>query len=386
MTAALAALVLLAVPSRAAAPARRPAPPPSIEAELSSVVDLFYDLDFDRAQKAADALEARYPGRPAGPFFRAAVAYQRWVAAGLPRDGSWTEVDRRLDEAIAEAKALEPSAPAEAHYYWGAALGFRARGLAAQKRFVRALPSAAASLRQLKLALADDPTLLDARLGLGMYHYFAARMPPAAKPFAHLLVGEAGDRERGLLELWSVARSTGPARMEARAVLSMILSKDDEADWAGADRLLSQLMTRYPHNPLYRLRRAYVAERRGRWAQAAALAAPDGGWIEALHPAIRARARAQALYRAAEIELLRRRPQEAAAFLGELDDSVLPPELRGWALLRRANLRDALGDRAGALADYRRVRGKAPLRAARAFERAPFPTGAPVIAPFFTGY
>jgi hypothetical protein len=166
----------------------------------------------------------------------------------------------------------------------------------------------------------------------------------------------------------------------------MILSKDDEADWAGADRLLAELMKRYPRNPLYRLRRAYVAERRGRWARAAALAAPDARWIAALHPSIRARARAQALYRAAEIDLLRRRPKEAAVFLGELDDSVLPPELQDWALLRRGNLRDALGDRLGALAAYRRVRGKAPRRAARAFEKTPFPAGPPAVAPFFTGY
>ncbi|MDE2489427.1 MAG: hypothetical protein KGM24_01175, partial [Elusimicrobia bacterium] len=297
----------------------------------------------------------------------------------------WARVDARLDAAAAAARAVLPSSPAEAHYYLGATLGFRARGLAAQKRFVRALPSASASLKELKLALAADPSLADARLGLGMYHYFAARMPPAAKPFAHLLVGERGDRELGLRELWSVADSTGAARMEARAVLSMILSKDDEADWARADALLAELMRRYPRNPLYRLRRAYVAERRGRWAFAAALADPGRPWLSRLYPAIRARARAQALYRAAEVALLRGQSAKAAVFLGGLDDALLPPELRGWALLRRGNLRDALGDRAGALAAYARVRGPA-AKLARAFRKTPFPGGPRGVAPFFTGY
>jgi hypothetical protein len=351
-----AAVGLCALLSASALGAAAPRADEALKAEVSSIVDLFYGHDFEKAAPAAAALEARHPGHPVGPLFEAVVAFQRWTAEGLKDDRSWEAVDHDLARAIGEAEAMEKTSPAESNYYMGAALGFRARGLAARKSFLRAVPAAASSLRHLKKALELDPTLEDARLGLGMYHYFAARMPPAARPFARVLMGESGDREKGLAELWSVANSSGVARMEARAVLSMILSKNDEADWAGAEKLLAELMGRYPRNPIYRLRRVYVAEKRGNWDQAAALADPDGTWIAALHPGLRDNARAWAAYRAAECDLMRGRPDAAARRLAPLDEKKAPKGLRDWIVRRRAEL------------------------------ASPPPGGYKDVAPFFSGY
>jgi hypothetical protein len=378
----LTALMLASLPAAALAPR----PDEGLNTQVSAIVDLFYGHDFERAAPAAAALEARYPGRPEGPLLAAIVAYQRWTAEGRLDDRSWRDVDRELTRAIDSAQELEKTSPAESNYYLGAALGFRARGLGAQKRFLSAVPAAASSLRHLKKALALDPTLADARLGLGMYHYFAARLPPAAKPFARLLTGEPGDREKGLSELWSVANSSGAMRMEARSVLSMILSKNDEADWDGAERLLAELMRRYPRNPLYRLRRAYVAERRGDLEAASALADPDGAWISALNPGLRDNARAWALYRAAECDLLRGRLDAGARRLAALDERTAPKGLRDWILLRRANLDDARGRRDAAKAGYARIKEKSAATAAQSFLAAPFPGGPRDVAPFFTGY
>ncbi|HEX4048618.1 MAG TPA: hypothetical protein VH309_12315 [Elusimicrobiota bacterium] len=376
------AAVLLACLPAAAAPGRDA----KLDAEVAGIADLFYGHDFELAAPAAAALEARHPGHPAGPLFEAVVAYQRWTAEGLRDDRAWEAVDRDLSRAIDEANALDKTSPAESNYYLGAALGFRARGLAARRSFLRAVPAAASSLRHLKRALELDPSLTDARLGLGMYDYFAARIPPAAKPFARLLTGEHGDREKGLAELWSVANSTGIARMEARAVLSMILSKNDEADWSGAEKLLAELMERYPRNPLYRLRRTYVAERRGNLNQAAALADPDGKWIPALDPDLRRNARSWAVYRAAEVDLLRGRLDAAARRLAALDERTAPQGLRGWIKLRRANLDDARGRRKEAEALYARIGEKSAQSAAKGFLAAPFPGGPRDVAPFFSGY
>lgn len=333
LRAAAVAVVLCAVPAFGGDD-----PEAAVRAEAASIVDLFYGHDFEKAGPAADALAARHPGHPAGPLFQAVVLYQRWMAEGLPEDGTWQRIDGLLDRAAAQAGAMEKTAPAEAHYYRGAALGFRARGMAARHKFVRALPDAASSVRQLRQALTLDPRLEDARLGLGMYHYFAARMPAAAKPLARLLVGEPPDRAAGLAELWTVARSSGIARMEARAVLAMILSKDDEADWKGADALLTELMERYPRNPLYRLRRAFVAERLGRWDEAAALADPEGRWVDALYPALRENSRAWALYRAAEARLISGRRDEARRLLALLDEKKTPKGMAPWLKRRRAEL------------------------------------------------
>lgn len=371
-------LLALAVPAAAA--------PPEFERELSVVVDLFYDMDFDKARAASDALAARHPRHPAGAFYRGVSSYQRWIAEGMRSTETYRQFEADSEAAEKSAEALMGSDPAEAHYYLGATLGFRARANVARKNFLRALPDGAAALKHLKKALALDPALSDARLGMGMYHYFAARMPSGAKPFAYLLTGEGADRKLGLAELWSVAESTGIARMEARSVLAVILSKDDEADWAGAEKLLVEMSARYPHNPIYRLRRAYVAERRGDFDAAVALAEPDGRWFQSLHPTVRTPARAWALYRAAESRLLQGRAAETAGWLAALDRLPHPRGMKDWVLLRRANLLDFQGKALEADALYGRINDKTPKGLSERFLLERYPAGPKDAAPFFTGY
>jgi hypothetical protein len=343
-------------------------------------------MDFDKARASAEALAARHPQHPAGAFYRSVSSYQRWIAEGMRSTDTCRAFAVDNETAEKAARSLLPSNPAEGHYYLGATLGFRSRANAAQKKFFRALPDGASAVKHLKKALALDPALADARLGMGMYHYFAARMPAGAKPFAYLLIGEGADRKLGLSELWSVAQSTGFARWEARSVLAVILSKDDEADWTGADKLLAELAARYPHNPIYRLRRAYVAERRGDLDAAVMLADPGGAWFKTLHPSVRAPARAWALYRAAESRMLQGRPAEAAAWLEALDAVSHPRGMKDWILLRRANLLDSRGRPAEADALYARVKDKTPAALAARFRKERYPSGPKDAAPFFTGY
>jgi hypothetical protein len=338
MAPALASIVvasLLGVKAFAAAPADD-----ALRAEIASVIDLFYGNEFERAAVAAAKMETKHPGHPVGPLFRAIVEYQNWASEGFHDERSWRSVERDLARAVTAAEGLAASSRAESDYYLGAALGFRARGLATRHRYLNALAAASESLKKLKEALALDPTLIDAKLGLGMYHYFAARMPGPAKPLAHLLVGERGDRELGLSELWSVAKSSGSARMEARSVLAMILCKPDEADWSGAEKLLAELMTRYPRNPVYRLRRVYALERMGEFDKARSLADPDGAWLSAIHPGQRPHARAWALYRAAEIDVLTGRWDEARKRLDVVDVDDLPKGLKDWIGKRRRQIKD----------------------------------------------
>lgn len=373
------AVLLLA----AAAPAA--ALPREEELELARVVDKFYDLDFDGALASSNEIAAKLPGHPAGPFYRGVSAYQRWIAEGMRSTSTYESFVADHASAEAAAKKLMKESPAEAHYYLGAVLGFRSRAHAGKRQFFRALPDGAAAVKHLKKALARDPSLEDARLGLGMYHYFAARMPAGAKPFAYLLVGEGGDRERGLRELWSVAASSGIARMEARSILANIMSKDDEADWATADRLLVELVARYPRNPVYRLRRAFVATRRGDYDAAVALADPDGRWLKTLHPAVRSQARSWSLYRAAEARVLQGRAAETERWLAELDKLPHPRGLKDWILLRQANRLDALGKEKEADALYRRIKDKRAAPVAARFLKSRYP-GPTETAPFFTGY
>lgn len=322
----LAAALLLAWPS-ALASLTPPASEEALRKEVRAVIDLFYDLRFDQAAEAAERLVERYPGHPAGPFYRGIVAYQRYLQQDGGAQASFAAFELATARAFDAAAAVEGRLPAQSEFYRGAALGFHARALVSARQYASAIPKARRSVLHLKRALALDPSLEDARLGLGMYDYFMSRMPAAAKPFAYLALGMMGNRERGLTALEDVARSSGTARMEARAVLSAIYSTEREGRWAEAEGLLRELTARYPGNPLYRLRLAYVLERRGRHAEAARLADPDG-WAEIVHAEVRDKARLAGRLRMAEALLFDGKPEAARAELARVEGTPLPPKLR----------------------------------------------------------
>ena len=169
-------------------------------------------------------------------------------------------------------------------------------------------------------------------MGLGMYEYYVGQAPLFARPFAFALVGVWGNERLGLEHLQRAAAGQGPARMEARAALAAIYASEREKRWEEAEALLKELVERYPGNPLYRLRRVYVALRRGAWGEARALADPEGAWLGQVPSALRERARAAALYRAAGRA---RRAPAGDVLLSRLENSSVPGDMAEWVARRR---------------------------------------------------
>lgn len=320
---------LLALPTAASAAAD------PVEGEMAEVVDLFYGLRFAEARAAAQEAEARHPGHPAPVFYSAIVAFQEMLAE-LGRSTAPAEAfESEAARAVAAAEAWASTAPAVSEYYQGAAHGFRARALFATKGPMASTGSARRAVKHLKRAMELDPAFEDGYMGLGMYEYYVGLAPLLARPFAFALVGVWGNERKGLEHLERAARSSGPARMEARSALAAIYSSDRQGRWNDAEAILKELVERYPGNPLYRLRRVYVALRRDAWGEVRALADPDGTWLEKVPLSLRSRARAVALYRAAEGELLAGRTDEAAVLLSRLDGLELPDGLAEWVKRRK---------------------------------------------------
>lgn len=323
---ALALLLLLCAPVSAADP---------VESEMSAVVDLFYGLRFAEARAAAAAAAERYPGHPAPAFYSCVVAFQE-VLAGLGRSSApLAAFETEAARAAAAAEAWRSTSPATAEYYLGAVHGFTARALFATKGPMASVGAARRAVKHLRRGMELDPSREDGYLGLGMYEYYVGQAPLLARPFAFALVGVWGNERRGLEHLRRAADSPGPARMEARAALAAIYASEGQKRWDDAEALLKELVERYSGNPLYRLRRAYVTLRRGAWGEVRAVADPDGAWLEQVPPDLRPRARAAALYRAAEGELYSGRTDEAAGLLARIEGLELPPGLAPWVQRRK---------------------------------------------------
>ena len=279
------------------------------------------------------------------------------------------------NHALEKAVRLMPAHPAISHYYQGAALGFQARVFVAQHRYAQAIPKARQGVFHLKKALELDPSLIDAKLGLGLYYYFLSRIPPAAKPFAYMMVGMWGDRTKGLFLIREVSLKGQSARREAESVLAAIFASQKEQDWDDAIPLFQDLMARYPGNPRYRVSLVYVLQRKGLWEKAVETADPEGAWVKDLDPLIKGRTQNLVRYRAAENFLFENRADAAKPILESLDADAIPGRLKEWTSLRLGNYWDAAGKTQTAKAYYESVRDPKAKALADIFIKAPFPSG-----------
>jgi len=346
-----------------------------VEQEAAQVVDHFYNLEFDAARADALRLEKEHPGYPAGAFYTGVSLFQEYLLEYPPQDETLTRFEKTMQRTLAEARALEKTDPAISHYYQGAALGFLARVSVARHHWAAAIPKARQGRVHLEKAVALDPTLEDAYMGLGMYDYFADRMPAAVKPFAYLMVGMWGNRQRGLHYLQRTREHGRAARMEATSILAAIYASQNEQDWDAARALFKELAENYPRNPRYRLGLAYALEREGRWDDALVALDRDGEWLTALDPLVRPTAEASVRLRAVEDLLFLGRYSEAETELKRLEDSPQVPFLADWVALRRGNWLDAMGRSNDARAFYSKIKLKKPSNLGRRFMKTPFPDG-----------
>ncbi|HAH05310.1 MAG TPA: hypothetical protein DCM05_02115 [Elusimicrobia bacterium] len=346
-----------------------------VQEEVAGMMGVFYDLRLAEARLAAEGLERRHPGHPAGAFFRGIEHYLSLLVEDPVSTGTVKEFLADMDRSISAAEKNRDIAPALAEYYLGAAHGFKARVASMRGNWFDAVKGAREAIGHVKKAVELDPSLEDTYLGLGMYHYFLARMPAPAKPFAYLLAGLWGDAEKGLAELERAAERSPIASSEALGVLSYIYGMR-EGKPEKADALLARLVERHPRNPGYRIWRANLAARQGRWKEADAFLDLDGAWWAGVSPEALRTGRPYAAYLSAECLLMAKDAEGAQRRLALLDPATAPGPLKDWILLRRANLLDLKGRRGEALALYRQAGGKAG-EAAKAFLKSPFAGGGP---------
>ncbi len=109
----------------------------------------------------------------------------------------------------------------------------------------------------LERAVALDPTLYDARFGIGLYRYYAAVAPAPLRAVRWLLLMPGGDKAGGLRDM-TTARERGVLVGGDADYQLHFLYLWYEREPARALELLQHLNARYPSNPLFLQRVAEV--------------------------------------------------------------------------------------------------------------------------------
>jgi tetratricopeptide (TPR) repeat protein len=272
-----------------------PALPAKLEvsADARSVLDKLYSGDPDAAVDAAQQLEREHPEHPLGYVlevealwwkiwctsteFRYGMTYARHRGK-LPADQHYLDlVDKAAS--LAQAQIARRDTP-EMEFYAGTADALAARlyGLRAETR--NAARAGVRGREHLLRAIALDPELADADLGLGLYNYYVDTLSAAARLLRFFMGIPGGTKQEGIRQLEFAIAEGQITSTEARFYLAISLHNYDQK-YERALELSGPLVDKYPSNPLFHLIRGDLFAKLGRKEQAiesyrAAAALPVG--------------------------------------------------------------------------------------------------------------
>ncbi len=273
--------------SVAALPAGRRGQAPSIETTDSIEIDRlahrgvydFMDGRFDDAIQTLRQAEKAAPNSPVGYLLEADATWWQiyYSTANLidpdvfdvvssdttPYDARFRKLIRRAI-AKSEVRIRRHQNVASSYLYEGMAYALKGRlaGLRAED-----LATARAGKKMMFLlntALAEDPSLTDAKTGIGLYDYFVATLPTIVKMLRWLIGLPGGSRSEGLRLLYEAADHGNFTRSEAQFYLAKDFTRRNELQFGKSLDLFQQLAREYPDNPFWKLTVASVEIRLGR--------------------------------------------------------------------------------------------------------------------------
>ena len=190
--------------------------------QLARIYDAILDARFDELPRLMPEACAQAPKEACHLLQTVGLWWQvQMDPHNTSRDAAF---QMRVDASIAAAEAWTVREPrrAEAWFYLGGAYGARVQWRVLRGHQLAAARDGKRIKDSLEQALALDPALQDAYFGVGLYHYYAAVAPTAAKVLRWLLFLPGGDRATGLQEM-ERARTAGLlVRSEAAYQLHLI--------------------------------------------------------------------------------------------------------------------------------------------------------------------
>jgi len=246
------------------------------------ILENIYSGHADAAVPQAKQFEQEYPESPLGYLLEAEALWWRiWCASAefkygmtMARHREKVEADQRyLDITTRAYKLAEQSIhkhdSGEMRLYAGMADGLAARlyGLRGESR-AGARAGVRARENFLK-ALALDPTLTDAYMGLGLYNYYVDTLSGLARVLRFFMGIPGGSKEEGIRQLQRAINEGQLSPPLARFYLALDLHNYDQR-YEEALQVIGPLVEKYPENPVFQLMQGDLYAKLNRKAQAEA--------------------------------------------------------------------------------------------------------------------
>jgi tetratricopeptide (TPR) repeat protein len=201
-------------------------PAPREACQLLEAVSLWWQIQLDPHNRSRDA------------------AFESRIEAARAAIDAWT--------------AREPTR-AEAWFYLGGAYGARVQWRVLRGARLAAARDGGRIKAALERAVALDPSMADAYFGIGLYHYYAAVAPAAARMLRWILLLPGGDRAGGLEQMRRARAGGLLVRDEADYHLHLI-NVWYETQYPRALEHLEGLIERHPRNPHFRQAAAEIQD------------------------------------------------------------------------------------------------------------------------------
>jgi tetratricopeptide (TPR) repeat protein len=248
----------------------------ALSANTQAILDDIYSGRRDVALEEIHELERLQPDSPLGYLLEAeADWWEIWLASAEFKYGmTWA---RHREKSAADARYFELTSKAyvlaetnvqqrdtgEMHLYAGLAdaLAGRLYGLRGE---TRATARAGVRARENFLkALALDPSLSDAYLGLGLYNYYVDTLSTVARVLRFFMGIPGGSKEEGIRQLQQAIREGQLTPALARFYLALNLHMFDQK-YEEALQVITPLVEKYPENPIFQLARGDLYAKLGR--------------------------------------------------------------------------------------------------------------------------
>lgn len=269
-------LLALGVCALLLAPCHSTAANLSLPPGTDAILEHIYSGRSDLAIPEAQTMQREQPEHPLGYLLEAEARWwQIWCLSAeykygmnLPRHRGKAPGDQAYLDVVAKAEALADAAlakheSAEMHLYAGMAGGLASRmyGLRAENR---AAARAGVRAREHFLrALALDPSLADADMGLGLYNYYVDTLSTIARVLRFFMGIPGGSKEEGIRQLHAAIDHGQLTPVLARYYLAINLHLFD-LKYEQALHAATPLVEKYPENPIFRLVRGDLYGKLGR--------------------------------------------------------------------------------------------------------------------------